>query len=186
MRRKWPSPGKLAVFDGTTASGISVRRACELDVPELTRIRNDAHATKLAHTDYAWGREGDGFSEGWVRNNVSRREVYVVDLEGVSVGTFVLDMADEAHWGPQEQVAVYVHGLCVRKHYNGRGLGSLMLDWCAGKASALNRRLVRLDCALHNAELCAYYESLGFIRVGLHAEPEPGGDTWSLYEKMVC
>ncbi|WP_028218104.1 GNAT family N-acetyltransferase [Paraburkholderia oxyphila] len=162
---------------------ISVRRADLLDVPTLTQIRNDAHALKVAHGDYAWGKEGDGFSERWVRNNVSEKEVYVVELESTPVGTFSLDLEEDNHWGPQEPIAGYVHGLSVRKGFNGRGLGLFMLDWCANKVSGLNRRFVRLDCAVHNAKLCAPYESLDFIRAGLYSEPEPGGCVWSLYEK---
>jgi ribosomal protein S18 acetylase RimI-like enzyme len=159
----------------------SIRRATVDDVPVLTQIRNDAHATKVAHGDYAWGKEGDGFSERWVRNNVSQNEVHIVELEGTPVGTFSLDLDDEKHWGPQEPIAGYVHGLCVRKGFSGRGLGSFMLDWCANTVSGLDRRFVRLDCAVQNVKLCAYYESLGFIRVGL----KPDGDVWSLYEKPV-
>src|SRR5471032_2764866 len=112
-------------------TSMLVRRAGELDVPALTQIRNDAHAVKVAHGDDAWGKEGDGFSERWVRNNVSQRAVYVVELDGALVGTFVLDLDDERHWGPQEPIAGYVHGLCVRNGFNGRGLGNFMLDWCA-------------------------------------------------------
>lgn len=164
-------------------TSMFVRRAGELDVPALTQIRNDAHAMKVAHGDYAWGKEGDGFSERWVRNNVAEKEVYVVELEGTPVGTFSLDLDEDDHWGPQEPIAGYVHGLSVRKGFNGRGLGSFMLDWCANKVSGVNRRFVRLDCAVHNARLCVYYESLGFIRVGLYREPEPEGYVWSLYEK---
>ncbi|MFM0287379.1 GNAT family N-acetyltransferase [Paraburkholderia megapolitana] len=162
-----------------------IRRAGEGDVPALTQIRNDAHAKKVACRDYAWGKEGDGFSERWVRNNVSQKEVYVVELDGIPVGTFSLDLEDERHWGPQQPIAGYVHGLCVRSGFNGRGIGSFMLDWCANTVSSLSRHLVRLDCAVHNAKLCAYYESLGFIRVGLYPESEPGGYVWSLYEKST-
>ncbi|WP_321935837.1 GNAT family N-acetyltransferase [Paraburkholderia sp. J8-2] len=161
----------------------SVRRATADDVPILTQIRNDAHAKKVTYRDYAWGREGDGFSENWVRNNVSEKEVYVVEMEGTLVGAFSLVLDEDNHWGPQAPVAGYVHGLSVRKDFNGRGLGSFMLDWCANQVSGLNRRFVRLDCAIHNAKLCAWYESLGFIRAGLYTEPQPGGYVWSLYER---
>lgn len=163
----------------------SIRRATADDVPMLTQIRNDAHAKKVEHRDYAWGKEGDGFSGRWVRNNVGQKEVYVVDIDDIPAGTFSLDLDDEKHWGPQEPVAVYVHGISVRKGFNGRGLGGFMLDWCAETAIGLNRSLVRLDCAVHNAKLCAYYESLGFIRVGLYREPEPDGYVWSLYERSA-
>jgi hypothetical protein len=60
-----------------------------------------------------------------------------------------------------------------------------MPDWCANKVSGLNRRFLRLDCGAHNAKLCAYYKSLGFVRVGLYSELEPGGYVWSLYEKSA-
>lgn len=163
---------------------ISVRRAGLADVSTLTQIRNDAHATKVAHRDYAWGKEGDGFSERWVRNNISEKEVYVVELEGTAVATFSLALNDD-HWGLQKPIAGYVHGLSVRKGFNGRGLGNIMIEWCASKMAGLNRRFIRLDCAVQNAKLCAYYESLGFIRVGLCPEPGDGGSVWSLYEKSV-
>ena len=61
----------------------SIRRATAEDVPVLTQIRNDAHAKKSAHRDYAWGKEGDGFSEEWVLTSLSRREVYVVEQDGM-------------------------------------------------------------------------------------------------------
>ncbi|KVK75238.1 GCN5 family acetyltransferase [Burkholderia cepacia] len=162
-----------------TSAGI--RRATEEDVPVLVKIRNDAHAKKIAYGDYVWGKEGDGFSDTWVRHHLSQKDVYVVDLDGTLAGTFSLGFGEDKRWGPQEPIAGYVHGLCVRQGFNGLGLGSLMLDWCAHTVSSVNRRFVRLDCAVENVTLCAYYESLGFVRVGLKSE----GIVWSLYEKPV-
>lgn len=161
----------------------SIRRATAEDVLVLTQIRNEAHTWKLAHRDYAWGKEGDGVSERWMRNTVAQKEVYVVELDGTPAGMFSLDLDDEQRWGPQEPIAAYVHGLSVRTGFNGRGLGGFMLDCCASKVRGLNRRYVRLDCPAHNGKLCAWYESLGFIRAGLWQEPGPGGYVWSLYEK---
>jgi len=163
----------------------SIRRANAGDVAVLTQIRNDAHANKLAHFDYVWGKEGDGFTETWVLHTLSRREVYVVEQDGTPVGTFSLDWDDETHWGAQEPIAGYVHGICVRKDFNGQGLGSFAIDWCADKVSALERRFVRLDCDTGNTKLCAYYESLGFIRAGLKPMPDSGGYIASLYERLA-
>ena len=163
----------------------SIRRATADDVPVVTQIRNDAHAKKVAHGDYAWGKEGDGFSEGWVLNSLSRRAVYVVEQDGMAVGTFSLDWDDEVYWGPQEPIAGYVHGLSVRKGFDGRGLGSSVIDWCANQVSILNRRFVRLGCDVRNTKLCGYYESLGFVRIGVKPMPEHGDYIDSLYEKSV-
>ncbi|WP_342957965.1 GNAT family N-acetyltransferase [Paraburkholderia sp. JHI869] len=163
----------------------SIRRATADDVQAITLIRNDAHANKVAHDDYAWGKDGDGFSERWVLNSLSRRAVYVVEHDCMPVGTFSLDWDDEAYWGPQEPIAGYVHGLSVRKGFNGRGLGSFIIDWCADQVSILNRRHVRLGCDARNTKLCAYYESLGFVRVGVKPMPELGDYVESLFEKSV-
>jgi ribosomal protein S18 acetylase RimI-like enzyme len=162
-----------------------IRRATAEDIPVLIQIRNEAHAWKLAHRDYAWGKEGDGVSKRWMRNTVAQKKVYVVELDGTTAGMFSFDLDDEQRWGPQEPIAAYVHGLSVRTGFNGRGLGGFMLDYCASKARGLNRRYVRLDCPAHNAKLCAWYESLGFIRAGLWQEAGPGGHLWSLYEKLA-
>ena len=101
------------------------------------------------------------------------------------VGTFSLDWDDEAYWGPQEPIAGYVHGLSVRKGFNGRGLGSFIIDWCVDQVSILNRRYVRPGCDARNTKLCAYYEALGFVRVGVTPMPELGDYVDSLYEKSV-
>lgn len=161
----------------------SVRLATPDDVPVLTQIRNDAHAKKVAYGDYAWGKEGDGFSEGWVQNSLSRRDVYVVEQDRLLVATFSLDWSDEAYWGAQEPVAGYVHGLSVRKGFNGLGLGRFVIDWCASRVIARNRRFVRLGCDARNIKLCAYYESLGFRRVGAGLKAQHNDYIDSLYEK---
>lgn len=135
--------------------------------------------------DYAWGEEGDGFSERWVLNSLSRRKVYVVEQDGLPVATFSLDWDDKVYWEVQEPIAGYVHGLSVRKGFNGLGLGSFAIDWCAEQVSALDRRFVRLGCDARNAKLCAYYESLGFIRVGTSSKSEHSDYIDSLYEKAV-
>ena len=131
----------------------TIRRATADDVPILTQIRNDAHAKKVGYRDYAWGKEANGFSENWVRNNVSQKEVYVVELACTPVATFSLVLDDDDHWGAQEPIAGYVHGLSVRKGFNGRGLGSFMLDWCANKVSGLNRRFVSAPTSAVNPML---------------------------------
>jgi GNAT superfamily N-acetyltransferase len=163
----------------------SIRRATADDVPMLAQIRNDAHTKKVAHGDYSWGKEGDGFSEGWVLKSLSRREVYVVEQDGVPVGTFSLDWDDEPYWGVQEPVAGYVHGLSVRKGFNGGGLGAFMIEWCAKQIRTMERCFVRLGCDARNTNLCAYYESLGFVRAGIKPIPEHDDYIESLYEKSA-
>jgi ribosomal protein S18 acetylase RimI-like enzyme len=162
-----------------------IRRATREDLPGLIQIRNEARAWKLAHCDYAWGMEADGVSEGWMRGTVDQKQMYIAEVDGTPVGMFSLALEDDERWGAQEPFAAYVHGLGVRRGFNGRGFGVFMLDFCASEVLSLSRRYVRLDCPAQNGKLCAWYESIGFIRVGLWQEPGPGGYLWSLYEKAA-
>ena len=157
----------------------AIRKAAAADVAAIVEVRNDAHAMKVAHSDYVWGEAGDGFSERWVRNDIASNDVRVVESEGTMIAVFSITFNDD-HWGFQEPNAVYVHGLSVRKGFNGRGLGRFILDWCAAAASDVSRQFVRLDCAVSNAKLCAYYESIGFDRIGLTDD-----GLWSLYQKAA-
>ena len=167
--------------NGAGMASRIVRRATAQDVTVLTNIRNDAHRKKVSCCDYVWGKEGDGFSEKWVLDHLSQREVYIVEEEGLAVATLTLDMGSDAHWEGHDQAAGYVHGLCVRSGFNGRGLGRFMLEWSADKIRDNNCLYIRLDCALQNTNLCIYYESLGFVRVGI----KTGSVDWSLYEKST-
>lgn len=158
-----------------------VRRATEEDVAALTDIRNDAHRKKVSYGDYVWGKEGDGFSERWVLDHVATREVYLVEEAELAVATFTLAFGPDPHWQGHDQAAGYVHGLCVRNGFNGRGLGRFMLDWSTNKIRDMNHRYIRLDCPLQNQTLCSYYESLGFVQAGIKRDEA----AWALYERLV-
>lgn len=159
---------------------MHVRRATITDVPALTRLRNDAHRKKVSYVDHAWGKPGDGFSERWVWNNVEEKEVYVVEQDGALIASFSTSLRDD-HWPTDQQNAVFVHGLSVATGHNGQGLGIYMLDWCATRARGLHRPFVRLDCATANSSLCAFYESVGFVQVGI----DTGCGAWALLQKLV-
>jgi ribosomal protein S18 acetylase RimI-like enzyme len=169
----------------------TVRHANPQDISILTQIRNDAHANKLTHGDCAWGERA--LSEADVLNVLSssfaRKDLYIVELDSMPVASFSLCLAGERSdletWASQDPNAAYVHRLCVRKGFNGLGLGSYIIDWCLSRLSALDRRILRLDCDARNAKLCAYYESLGFIRVDISPDASDGDYVASMYEKPI-
>lgn len=99
----------------------NIRRATADDVPALTRIRNDAHAKKLTYGDHAWGKEGDGFSERWVRRNVSEKDVYVVELDGALAGTFSLGFDEDRHGGRRRRSPVTCTGFACGEASTGSG-----------------------------------------------------------------
>ncbi|WP_323121293.1 GNAT family N-acetyltransferase [Burkholderia alba] len=158
-----------------------VRRAGAGDASLLAAIRNESIAYKLKRGDAVWG--ASGWTLETAQRMLDRGGSYVVEQDGVPAGMLSLSWQDDEYWGPREPDAGYVHGLSVRDGFRGLGLGRYAIDWCADFVRANHRDRLRLDCEVKNAGLCAYYESLGFARVG--TKPFPSGYIASLYERVV-
>ncbi|CAB3767267.1 GNAT family N-acetyltransferase [Paraburkholderia humisilvae] len=159
----------------------AIRNASAEDISVLSTIRDEATAYKLRQDDLAWGKSG--WTAEATRRALDRGGLYVVEQDEYPVAIFSLRWQDETYWGPQKPNAGYLHGLCVRDGFHGMDLGGYAVDRCADLVCANNRDRIRLDCELKNTRLCAYYESLGFIRAG--TKPLPGGYITSLYERII-
>jgi GNAT superfamily N-acetyltransferase len=100
---------------------------------------------------------------------IARGACYLAyDQDGELVGTITVDdRADPEFWTPAErsQPALYVHRIIVRRQLAGRGVGRLLLDWAAGRASASGYPWLRLDAWKSNQALHRYYHELGFRHV---------------------
>jgi ribosomal protein S18 acetylase RimI-like enzyme len=94
-----------------------------------------------------------------------------------------LSWQDDEYRGRQDPNAGYVHGLSIRDGFHGLGLGVYAIDSCADLVRVNDRERLRLDCEVNNAKLCAYYESIGFVRVG--TKPFRSGYVASLYKLTV-
>lgn len=159
----------------------SVRMALMEDLAAVLKIRNDAVAYKLSCGDVAWGKSA--WTESYARQRIELNELLVIQLDGTPVGMFSLFWEDLDYWGPQEPDAGYIHRLAVRNDFRRVGLGRYAIDWCANQVRAMRRNRLRLDCDANNEKLCAYYESLGFTRVG--TKPVSSDYVASLYERGV-
>lgn len=100
----------------------------------------------------------------------SRENLYI--LENVStrriVAAVVLLQADPRWLDYPSESAYYIHNLVTDVHE--KGLGGLVLQRIESLARAEGKRLLRLDCAVDNAFLNTYYESLGYLADGQFQE----------------
>ncbi|MBG0814995.1 N-acetyltransferase [Planomonospora sp. ID82291] len=65
-----------------------------------------------------------------------------------------------------DEPAVYVHRLIVRREFHGRALGARILDWAAERGSRRGMKWMRIDIWRGNPGLEEYYVRQGFAKAG--------------------
>ena len=58
--------------------------------------------------------------------------------------------------------SAFVHRLVVSRAFKGQGVSTALLQFSVGRARALGKRFLRLDCDSHRRRLRALYEGAGF------------------------
>jgi RimJ/RimL family protein N-acetyltransferase len=119
----------------------------------------------------------------WMSNGLKNREFYfVLNTAGQQAGMFRLSNHDELYWGKQEDQAMYLHSLLVRKEFSGQNAGTAIIKQIEKDMLSKNIPVLRLDCHSENQWLCNYYESLGFVKAGQKQMPQSLNN---LYQKTL-
>jgi ribosomal protein S18 acetylase RimI-like enzyme len=151
--------------------GIDFRRAAPADFDAVYAIIAEAAAWLQSRKSSQWAWFLTDPGKDLVRHRSESAETYLIlDSHAEPVATFTVQWDDELIWGPRgkDGTAGYVHGVAVRRHAAGNGLGLKMLDWSREIIARNSRRLVRLDCMADNKPLCDYYRRAGFIDAGVY------------------
>lgn len=128
-------------------------------------------------TDY-W----DCYPERYYEKAVKDHRLYVLKEtdSGQVTGVAVLYEKD-ARWGNQQgPAAYYVHHLAVK--LGKKGAGAAMLTYCEKLAAAHKKKYLRLDCAIDNPKINAYYDQLQYDYAGTCVDGKYEGN---LREKKV-
>lgn len=80
---------------------------------------------------------------------------------------FIVDY-DPVFWPDEARGAAwYLHRLCVRRSYAGKGVSHAIVRHCAEIAQGYGASHFRLDTRADSPKLCQLYESMGFRRAGV-------------------
>ena len=142
-----------------------MRKAKNTDSEVLLSLLEEAREYKISLGDDAWGEHP--FTQEDVALRLKTGCCYVLEVNGVLVGSTMLIWNDEHNWGNlgRDGNAGYVHGLMVNRDFQGQNFGKNIIDWAAKQIKAKGRQFIRLDCRSENLKLCAYYENLGFEKI---------------------
>ena len=164
----------------TDAGILSLTRAEVADAETVLTVIHEATMWLLSRGIRQW--EPGAYPRRMVEVGIASGELFVLRRGLEIVGTVRLQWEDADVWGEQPPIAGYVHTLTIRRSVGGSGVGAAMMGWCDERAREAGRSLMRLDCAGGNVGLCAYYERLGYRRVG---ERRWGNWLAGLYEKEL-
>ena len=151
------------------------------DIPILSDVLREATQHKIRHEDHVWGP--NGWTDEEIQDTLSESSVYIIRKYNEVVGSVSLQWEDERSWGAQPPIAGYMHRLAIKNGYHDQGLGEIIINWAATQVAQNGKDVLRLDCEEGNVGLCAYYEKLGFVKVGSRPVPEYGDYVAALYEK---
>jgi len=119
----------------------------------------------------------------WVEEGIRNHEFFFIEeISGANVGMVRILNEDLQYWGEQKERAKYVHSLVIREEYNGRGLGSIVLQEIENMGKKDMSKYLRLDSDSKNPKLCEYYEKLDFKKVGIKELPL---SNYQLYQKEI-
>lgn len=123
--------------------------------PRLCRTRDERRRVAgFAASQFVFGREPLARSLIVGSTVDSPHELWWVERQGMIGGAVML---------AQTPNALGLYNLCVDDRLRGRGLGTDLVRWASGRAEALGIPLV-LQC---ERQLAAWYESLGFQKIGI-------------------
>lgn len=169
------------VIDGAWGA-VRVNPATLADAEAILRLRDDL-AVRMVRDGVEQWVPGE-MPLAWVEECVRQGWIYVASRDERLIGSVTIAWRDPLVWGESEEPAGYVHMLMVDPAFGGHGLGSWLLEWSEERIARSGRQLVRLDCAVGNSRLRAFYERAGYRLVG-HKVIERASGT-ALYEKRLA
>jgi GNAT superfamily N-acetyltransferase len=151
----------------------TIRRADgQDDLAALIGLRQDAEQWLACRGICQWTPDYDQYARDVLSNAVAAGKAWMVEHCGTAVATVTLDGPDPDFWGwlsaPEQDDAIYLQKMTVRRTCAGRGVGDAMLNWASKRAAADGRTWIRIDVRRDNQRLHTYYLDRGFAHVRVY------------------
>lgn len=118
----------------------------------------------------------------WIQQGFQNGEFYLVYQQSELIGCFRLQWEDDTFWGRRNEPAGYLHSFTTVRRLAGQRWGERILALIEAHCQAAGKEYLRLDCRSQVTDLCRYYESNGFQKVGTTTVR---GEELTLYEKRI-
>ena len=143
------------------------RKASEAEIPEIF----DLYVRRVAWMDeigiHQWNETDylPAYPQDYYREELQKGNLFVLENEAETLCGAVVLLQDDERWEDEpEQRALYVHNLVTDRKQTGAGKAILRETEKLARERGL--WAVRLDCAVENDKLNAWYEEQGYLPAG--------------------
>ena len=147
---------------------ISITLATNDDAHELALLRQSvSEDLTRRHGQGHWSR---GASERGVLNDIRTSRVVVARARSRIIGSFTMatkkPWAIDVNYFTPVKRAVYLIGMAVAPHVQGRGVGRQLITEATAMARSWPSQAIRLDAYNSSAGAGTFYVKCGFMEVG--------------------
>lgn len=141
----------FSIYKGDVEKAVSIMREvakwCELTGKNMWRVDD------LIRENLMKGLTEDNF--------------YVGKVGSSDASSMIIQWYDPLFWPEVRQnESGFIHKLCVKREYSGRGISRLMIDYAVEECRRKGLYTLRLDTGWNRQKLCELYENMGFVKVG--------------------
>ncbi|MBP3708101.1 MAG: GNAT family N-acetyltransferase [Clostridia bacterium] len=98
-------------------------------------------------------------------DDIKSKEVYVVELDGIIVGNFILSNQKSSFWSDNCK-SIYLSKLAVIPEYSGLGIGRRCMEYIEQMAKIKKYDFVRFDVYNKSINTIKFYEKLDYKTIG--------------------
>lgn len=158
------------------------RLTTKAEVPKLLAMITAAKAFLKQQGSPQW-QNGQGPNESVLLADIARQESYVLESQGMIIGTAALVRGNdpvyqkiEGKWLNDSTNYIAIHHVAVDQTIRGQGIGKELLAHCITEAKRLGYRDIRIDTYPSNAIMRHLIEEAGFIECGMVHFPFVNGE----------
>jgi len=109
---------------------------------------------------------------------INTQEVYLLKIDQTPIATISLSTKPISYYTPKDinnfsqplQKALYISSLAVDPKFQGKGVGSKLMNFADEIAKKRGLKYIRLDCRKEYVELVNFYKNRGYTEKGNFSE----------------
>jgi ribosomal protein S18 acetylase RimI-like enzyme len=165
-----------------------IRKGKLEDIEAIMSLTKDCAKAMIARGVYQWNEHYP--NKLAFENDVTRNELYVLEIEGVIRGTIVIStFMDNEYipitWLTKNMNNIYIHRLAIHPELQGKGFAQQLMDFAEQYAIDNNYASIRLDTFSQNKRNQKFYELRGYKRLGDIYFPKQSEYPFHCYELVL-